>query len=375
MRIFYASDTTPNAFVTSNLWRNNLLLPLRDLGHDVVEFDYDLRVTFQHLDTRNPQHQIFINDHRPKLSHALLEQIRRAHHDKPIDLFFSYFTDACIETQTIDAIRSLGITTMNWFCNGSYQLYLVHEISSHYDWCLVPEKFRLEDYRRMNAHPIYCQEAANPKIYRPYNLPKTYDAVFIGQAYADRPKYIEFLLKNGTDIHVFGLGWERFVRQPLRPTTFHDYAKLGWRSGLRLWRKTHGNGVELPKHVVGGILTDEEVIRMYSRTKINIGFSTCGETHREKKRIVQIRLRDFEIPMSGGFYIVEYMEELEEFYKIGKEIECYHTPGELEEKIQFYLTHEKEREKIRIAGHRRAVRDHSWQNRFQSVFKIAGIPL
>jgi hypothetical protein len=50
MRIFYASDTTPNASFQSNLWRNNLYLPLVDLGHDVVEFRYDLRETFQNLD-------------------------------------------------------------------------------------------------------------------------------------------------------------------------------------------------------------------------------------------------------------------------------------------------------------------------------------
>ena len=44
LRIFYASDTTPNAWfhnIKSNIWRNNLLLPLRDLGHEVGEFLYD----------------------------------------------------------------------------------------------------------------------------------------------------------------------------------------------------------------------------------------------------------------------------------------------------------------------------------------------
>jgi hypothetical protein len=40
MRIFYASDTTPNALFQSNLWRNNLYLPLVDLGHYVVELHY-----------------------------------------------------------------------------------------------------------------------------------------------------------------------------------------------------------------------------------------------------------------------------------------------------------------------------------------------
>jgi hypothetical protein len=64
---------------------------------------------------------------------------------------------------------------------------------------------------------------------------------------------------------------------------------------------------------LGGTLSDGEMIQMYSRAKINLGFSTCGDTHKTKNRIVQVRLRDFEVPMSGGFYMVEYMDELKEF--------------------------------------------------------------
>ena len=50
MRIFYAADTTPNAAFRSNLWRLNLCVPLGDLGHEVVEFDSDLREIFRNLD-------------------------------------------------------------------------------------------------------------------------------------------------------------------------------------------------------------------------------------------------------------------------------------------------------------------------------------
>jgi hypothetical protein len=60
MRIFYASDTTPSALFDSNLWRNNLHLPLVDLGHDVLEFQYDLRETFQNLDRADPQQKAFM---------------------------------------------------------------------------------------------------------------------------------------------------------------------------------------------------------------------------------------------------------------------------------------------------------------------------
>jgi hypothetical protein len=53
MRIFYASDTTPTPAFQSNMWRNNRFQPLVDLGHEVVEFKYDLRKTFRNLTAKS----------------------------------------------------------------------------------------------------------------------------------------------------------------------------------------------------------------------------------------------------------------------------------------------------------------------------------
>src|SRR6266540_1535736 len=145
MRIFYAVDNALNSLFQSNLWRNNLYLPLVDLGHDLVEFDYDLKETFEKVDLDDPLQRAFISRNRPKVTDELLRQVRKAHAEKPLDLFFSYFYDACVLQEGIDEIRKMGITTVNWYCNGAHQLHLVREISPHYDFCLVPEKFRLKD--------------------------------------------------------------------------------------------------------------------------------------------------------------------------------------------------------------------------------------
>ena len=132
MRIFYASDSTPNSSFKSNLWKNNLYLTLIDLSHEVIEFDYDLSETFRNLNPVDPIQRKFIKKNRPKVSQELLRQIKKAHEEKPIDLFFSYFFDACVLPETIYEIKSLGIKTVNWYCNGSYQLDLVSEISPLY---------------------------------------------------------------------------------------------------------------------------------------------------------------------------------------------------------------------------------------------------
>jgi len=72
MRIFYASDTTPNSALKSNLWRNNLYLPLVNLGHDVVEFDYDLRETFQNFHPADPRQKAFIEVNREEVTGTCL---------------------------------------------------------------------------------------------------------------------------------------------------------------------------------------------------------------------------------------------------------------------------------------------------------------
>jgi spore maturation protein CgeB len=357
MRIFYASCLSPNPDVPSLGWKNNLHGSLVAMGHDVVEFDFDLETTARYLDPADPVAAEFIAANRPRLSAELLRQIETAHASAPLDLFFSYFYDACVEPDAVDRIRALGITTMNWYCNGSYQMHLVRDIAPRYDVCLVPEKFRLRDYQALGARPVYCQEAANPDVYRPHQVAQQFDVTFVGQCYGDRPATVKWLRAQGLDVRVWGPRWEHHVQRRSR-------------NPLKRWTQKPSG---LPDHVVGGVLPDGALSRIYSQSKINLGFSACGDTHASGERIVQIRLRDFEVPMSGGFYLVEHLDELEEFFEIGREIETYRSREELRDKIRFYLGNDEARERIRHAGRSRCLRDHTWQRRFESVFQQVGL--
>ncbi len=394
MHIFYASNNTPNSnfSINSNVWRDNLYLTLRDLGHDVTEFDYDLKETFRKSD--KSRDRSFISKNRPRVTRELLRQIKKAHEERSIDLFFSYFSDACILPEGISAIRDMGVKTMNWYCNGSYQFHLVEEISPCYDWCLVPERFRLKDYVSIGANPIYCQEAANPNVYKPYDLPVEFDVTFIGQAYGERPQYVRHLLEQGIDIRVWGYGWDKFsqncqshatnpvrrlsraVKEFLAGADLQDtFRRLLNMELFRSAQRTVAGApvVTFPGALVGGVLSDSEMVKMYSRSKINLGFSSCDNLVESEERIVQIRLRDFEVPMSGGFYMVEYMEELEEFFKIGEEIVCYRGQEDLADKVRYFLKNDSSRERIREAGYRRCLRDHTWHKRFDRVFQQTGL--
>jgi spore maturation protein CgeB len=66
------------------------------------------------------------------------------------------------------------------------------------------------------------------------------------------------------------------------------------------------------------------------------------------------------------------MDEMALHYEVGREIVCYRTPAELVDRARWYLAHDDERERIRRAGHERAMRDHTWHRRYQTLFEELG---
>jgi len=351
MRIFYAAADSPNywGLPQSRLWYGNLYLPLVDLGHELVRFEYDFGPHNDHLDPADPAQRQFMLEYRPFLGEQLLRQVRAAHRRRPIDLLLTYFYSAYVDPEVIGEIRRMGIVTVNWYCNGSYQFDLVKEIAPAYDYCLAPEKFRLADYRAAGANPIYCQEAANPNLYRPYDLPVEFDVTFVGQRYGNRPGYLKHLITAQIPVRVWGPRW---TDPPRRAGA--------WDAELAA--------------CAGGALEDEELIRMYSRSRISLGFSAVAHLPKDgSPPIKQVRLRDFEAPMSGAFYLVEQFEELAEFFEPDREIVTFDSAEELADKCRFYLAHPRRREAIRQAGTARARAEHTWQRRFTQAFAQMGL--
>ena len=76
-------------------------------------------------------------------------------------------------------------------------------------------------------------------------------------------------------------------------------------------------------------------------------------------------MRLFESTGIGTLLLTDWKENLLEMFEPGKEVVTYRTPEECVEKIQYYLTHEAERQTIASAGQARTLRDHTYQHRLQ----------
>jgi spore maturation protein CgeB len=370
VRVLYA--------VENHYWEDlNLLEGLRQAGHEVVchrpgaPFHEALGPDWSEAD-------------RARISERLVEAVRAEHRKQPVDVMFAYLLKQLVYPEAIREIGELGIMTLNYWCNGAHQFHLVDEISPAFDYCVVTERASLPLYEEVGARPIYAQLAANPDFYRPHEVPFDYDVAFVGQRYADRPEYVHYLLENGVDVHVWGPGWtsdRSFGEQALGAGVNWKYLRRHPRGAAQkvaahasLWARQRR---ALPPRarrqlasIAGPSLPYEELVLMYSRARISLGFSVCGDAaYNDPVKIRQVHLRDFEAPMSGALYFVERQEELEQFYELDREIVCYSSREELLEKVRFYLAHPEEADRVRRAGHERARRNHTWQQRFDRLFE------
>jgi len=81
-------------------------------------------------------------------------------------------------------------------------------------------------------------------------------------------------------------------------------------------------------------------------------------------------MRLYEATGVGTMLITDWKVNLPEMFEPGKEVVAYRTPEECAELIQYYLTHDNEREAIARAGQQRTLREHTYYHRMQEFVEI-----
>jgi hypothetical protein len=373
VRIFLALHRSPNPAFTSDLWKDNLHDPLVAMGHDVVLWGEGIEPLFD-LDPDDPS----TADPRARFTERFLAAVEGANRARRLDLVITYLSDSHLEPVALDHVRERVAPVLNFFCNNVHQFHLVRRNARHYTACLVPEAEALPRYREAGAEAIFFPMAANPDRYHPIDTPYRYAATFSGQRYGDRTSSILALREGGVDAHAFGQHWAQAsgagaASGPARgPGLLARAAQLalGGRNVLQAARDRRDWDRLRASHsgALHGPVTDEEYVALFSESRISLGFLILGDTHRTSRPLRQIRLREFEATMAGAFYVTGWLDELSLHYEIGREIVCYRSREELVERCRYYLAHDEERERIRRAGHERALRDHTWRRRFEGLF-------
>ncbi len=78
-------------------------------------------------------------------------------------------------------------------------------------------------------------------------------------------------------------------------------------------------------------------------------------------------MRMYDSTAMGALLITDDKSNMSEFFEVGKEVITYKSPTDLINKIKYYLSHPKEREKIAKEGQKRTLKDHTYEVRMREL--------
>ena len=328
---------------------------------------------------------------RDELNADLLHCARRLRSADHLDFMFFIVYDDFLNVDTAEQLRALRVPMVNYHVDMAFQWYRVIRTAPYFDVLAVAQMTNVEHLRSYNSNIEWMPMAANPSFYsaRASNVVGyRHDVSFVGSFNPYRRALLAACVQEGIKPDVFGRGWS--CNAPSEYSFEWDWYKVAhdlryyaiprWRAEgiqsltgpiLRKLARRHdfqelvGPDFQLP-------CNDEALPEIFRASHVNLGFSDTGWHSADdimKSGNLQCRLRDFEVPMSGGFYLVQEAPDHREYYDFGKEIETWSDPRELVDKMAYYLNNKQSAERVREAGKKRALGNHTWKHRFDNLFR------
>lgn len=356
---------------------------LRALGHEVHMYVYGTHVGEFYPKARA--------DEQARKNRELLQLARDLAKTGRLGLIFCYVYDDFLLVDTARALAGLGVAMVNFNVDMVNQWYRQLRTARYFTRILCAQRANMDQLARHGGKPLYFPMAAP--------LPTDDDAsswqpaapvTFVGTPMPFRTRVLAYLLQHGVPLAVYGKFWqqqqqatpERSSEKTLSDICHYAWPRLraeGIGSLLQVLRERWQRNVSsaasetLPPSVLHGFVPAGHINALFRHSAINLGFSRMVGDNPARPGKNQVKLRDFEVPMAGGFYLVEQAPDYDQLFKPGVEVETWRTPGELCDKIRYYLDHPAERAAIAAAGAARAHSDHSWQRRFAMLFDELGL--
>lgn len=341
MKILFVGDSTwpmyVNAFIKGARSMDGLRADLFDLGR--LNSGISKKNIFTRLEYRFSAGPDVI-----KLNRSLIKHVRKNHYD---GVFF--YTAHVIGWRTIKKIKDMGIKVAV-YCNDN-------PFSDHFPWYYwrnVIKSVKYSDitysYRKNDNSKYYNVGAKNVKLLRSYYITdrnffiprkklggiKVPGVVFLGHTEDDeRMEYLDALLEKGIEIGVRETAeWKNFAKDKDNVVVFHE--------------------------------TVESYNEILNSASIAIVFLSKINQDTYTRRC-------FEIPITGTMMLAPYTPDLASLFEENKEVVFYRNKKEFVQKVEYYLAHEEERERIGTAGRIRVQQDgHSEMDRLRQIMKDMG---
>lgn len=249
--------------------------------------------------------------------------------------------------QLAHAVRKAGYRIGVWLVDDPYRLQTHVQLVRPYSFVLTQEASCVPFYRSLKKVAFHLPLAVDPKKYYPIsNIPHKYrsDVCFIGSGFPVRITMIDKLapyLRNKRFI-LIGQWWERLRSYPY-----------------------------LRHRIINKPIPPSEVVKYYNGAKIVLNIHRTPNDRMENFKYLPATTpnnRTFEIAGCRAFQLTSARKELPRYYKENEMI-SFNGWKDLQNKIDYYLRHEEERESIAKRAYRRTWRDHTYKARLEYLIK------
>jgi spore maturation protein CgeB len=307
----------------------NFRSALDGMGHDVVPFDFMERT-------------------RVAGKATMRRELVSAAAETGADVaFFCLFTDE-LDTATIEVVGREGrCPTVNWFADDHWRFEgFSRHMAPAFDLAVTTDPAAPDKYRAIgHDRVLLSQWACNRYAYGRVGDGPEHDVTFVGQPHGNREEIIERLADAGHAVECWGYGWP------------------------------------------AGKLEHDEMVRVFGTSRVNLNLSNSSlppNTLRVRvgrllgrgpkgPRRSQIKGRNFEVPGCGGFLLTERVPHLERYFELGREVAVYDSTDDLVEQVGHWLDHDDERAAVAEAGYRRVLAEHTYDHRFDEIFRTVGV--
>lgn len=299
---------------------SNFLPALRTLGHEIECFESWNRDTWSGF---------------VELNRALLDKVASW---QP-DVLFCVLMGYEVWLETLRLVRDSGVFVINWGTDDSwkYAQFSRHVAPAVDLWATTAhEAFRTAQTESLTQFVLTQWAASGSRTQEPLPAQTCRHAVsFVGSAYGNRRQWVERLARQGIAVECFGQGWPN------------------------------------------GPVAAERIPQIYRESVISLNFGDSGLQWRGLRpyRSRQIKARVFEVPAAGGCLLTETADHVEDYYRVGEEIETFADETELVTKIRGLLDNPQRRDALAEAGYRRTLADHLYESRFATLLTRAAAHL
>jgi spore maturation protein CgeB len=253
---------------------------------------------------------------------------------------------APLTDQTLTELRKRGIITVLWFVEDYMRFRTWKVLAPYYDFIFTIQRGDcISAIKAAGCQEVhYLPTAADPNVHMPLKLSEE-----------ERQRW-------GSEVSFVGAGYHN------RQQTFAALANLPF----KIW------GTEWPEcrpfdrlvQEKGRRLAPEEYVKIFNASKVNLNLHSSTERDGVEPGGDFINPRTFELAACGVFQLVDTRTLLPELLTPGRDLVTFENTEELKTKIDYYLQHDEERERIARQSRETVLQRHTYQHRLKEMLSV-----